>query len=185
MNTNHGNGNAHVAAYISLLALQIVGAVCVVWTELPAFRHIALNPGELVQLLPYNYLTMTGTLLVMQAAYWYRLLCIPIPFRSSNVILNHLFLFLGRLSFIFGGTLFSLVVFRHLPELDGSASIPLLAKRGMIFVCGLFALFCVTLELERFGRAFEGDEVELSKRIKEIIDSNANDALTRSLKGER
>jgi hypothetical protein len=35
------------------------------------------------------------------------------------------------------------------------------------------------------GRAFESDEVELSKRIKEILDSKANDTFTRSLKGER
>jgi hypothetical protein len=105
----------------------------------------------------YNNLATIGTLLVMQVAYWYRLLRVPIPFESSNVILNHLLLFLGRLSFIFGGALFSLVFFRHLPELDRSADVPLLLGRGLLLGYGLFALFCVTLELERLGHALGND----------------------------
>jgi hypothetical protein len=36
----------------------------------------------------------------MQIAFWCRLLHIPIPFRRPNMILNHVLLFLGRLSFI-------------------------------------------------------------------------------------
>ena len=157
MNTNFQNGSAHVAGYVSLLAIQIAGALFFVWIELPAFRQIALNPGEQIQHLPYNELATIGTLLVMQAAYWYRLLRVPIPFQSSNLILNHLFLFMGRLSFIFGAALFSVVVFRQLPELDLSADVPLLVGRGILFGCGLFALFCVTLELERLGHALGND----------------------------
>jgi hypothetical protein len=33
------------------------------------------------------------------------------------MILNHVLLFRGRLGFIFGSALFSVVVFRHLPQL--------------------------------------------------------------------
>jgi hypothetical protein len=90
----------------------------------------------------------------MQAAYWYRLQCIPIPSQSSNAILNHLLLFLGRLTFIFGGSLFAVVFFRHLPEIDQGADIWLMVRRGLQLIASLFALFCVTLELERLGRAF-------------------------------
>ena len=100
---------------------------------------------------------MAGTLIVMQIAYWYRVLCIPIPFQRSNLIVNHLFLFLGRISFIFGGALFSVVVFRHLPELDRSADVSLLVRRGIVFMCELFTLFCVALELERLGQALGND----------------------------
>jgi hypothetical protein len=30
-------------------------------------------------------------------------------------------------------------------------------RRGLVFVGTLFALFCITLELERLGRALEGN----------------------------
>jgi hypothetical protein len=65
------------------------------------------------------------------------------------------FLFLGRLSFIFGSALFSVVVFRHLPELGRDTDFLLLARRGTIFVGCLFAPFCISLEVERLGQAFE------------------------------
>jgi hypothetical protein len=96
------------AAYLFVLAIQILGAILFVWQQLPEFRQLVVNPGEQ---LPYDVVSdvMTvGVLAVMQISFWYRLLFIPIPFRRPNMILNHVFLFLGRLSFIFGGALFPL-----------------------------------------------------------------------------
>jgi hypothetical protein len=95
----------------------------------------------------------------MQVAYWYRLSKIPIPFGGSKVVLNHLLLFLGRISFIFGGALFSVVIFRHLPEVDHGINM-LMAKRGLEFVGALFALFCLTFELEKLGQAFGADRLD-------------------------
>jgi hypothetical protein len=66
-----------------------------------------------------------------------------------------MFLFLGRLSFIFGSALFSVVVFRHLPELGPETNILSTVQRGIIFVACLFALFCTSLEVQRLGQAFE------------------------------
>jgi hypothetical protein len=97
--------------------------------------------------------------LLMQVAYWYRLLRVAIPFQGAHVILSHVFLFLGRLSFIFGAALFAVVFFRHLPELEQSADISLMIRRGILLIGSLFALFCFSLELERLGRAF-GDSPE-------------------------
>jgi hypothetical protein len=68
---------------------------------------------------------------------------------------NHLLLFLGRISFIFGGALFSVVFFGHLPLLDQGADILVMTRRGMLLAGSLFALFCFSLELERLGRSFE------------------------------
>jgi hypothetical protein len=100
---------------------------------------------------------MIGTLLTMQGAYWYRLLRVPIPFRTPNVMLSHALLFIGRLSFIFGGSLFAVVIFRHFPALSWTSDrfdfIPVM--RFIWFAFALFALFCVTLELERLGHAFD------------------------------
>ena len=157
MKTNDERQKA--VAYLFVLAIQILGAITFVWQQLPEFRQIAVNPGEQ---LPYDVVSDVTTvvvLAVMQISFWCRLLYIPIPFRRPNMILNHVFLFLGRLSFIFGSALFSIVVFRHLPELGRETDILLSARRGVILVGCLFALFCTSLEVERLGQAFEGDKV--------------------------
>jgi hypothetical protein len=145
------------ALYLLLLAIQISGAVAFAWQELPDFSHVLRSPGEQLPKDGSSDLVTAGILVVMQASFWFRLLRIPIPFRRSNIFLNHVFLFLGRLSFIFGSALFSVVVFRHLPELGLDTDVLLLARRGFLFVGCLFALFCTSLEVERLGRAFDGN----------------------------
>ena len=90
----------------------------------------------------------------MQIAFWCRVLLVPISFRYPQIFL---FLFLGRLSLIFGSALFGIVVFRHAPELNAGIDLLLMAKRGMILIGCLFALFCTSLEVERLGQAFESD----------------------------
>ena len=141
--------------YLLLLALQISGAVVFIWQTLPEFRQVAINPGSQLPRDGWSDLASFSLLCVMQIAFWCRVLYVPIPFRRPNLILNHVFLFLGKLSFIFGSALFGVAVFRHLPELDRSVDILLIAKRGLIFAGCLFALFCASLEVERLGQAFE------------------------------
>ena len=94
---------------------------------------------------------------MMQISFWYRVLHVPIPFRRPNIFLSHLFLFLGRLSFIFCGSLFAVVVFRHLPKMGRDADVLLATERGIIFFGCLFALFYTGLEVERLGHAFESN----------------------------
>jgi hypothetical protein len=150
------NERPRAAIYFFLLALQVSGALVFVWQQLPEFRQVAANPGKQ---LPYDTtsdLMMVGVFIVMQISFWYRQLYVPIPFRRPNMILNHVFLFLGRISFIFGSALFAVVVFRHLPELDKRIDIFLAVERGIILAGCLFALFCTSLEVERLAQAFEG-----------------------------
>ena len=142
-------------AYLFALAIQISGAILFVWQQLPQFRQIAVNPGQQLAHDTFSDVMTVGVLLVMQISFWSRLLYIPIPFRRPNMILNHVFLFLGRLSFIFGSALFAVVVFRHLPELGRETDVFVAACRGIILVGCLFALFCTSLEVERLGQAFE------------------------------
>jgi hypothetical protein len=52
--------------------------------------------------------------IAIQAAYWYRLQRAAIPSQGSNMILSHVFLFLERLTFVFRGSLFAVVFFRHI-----------------------------------------------------------------------
>jgi hypothetical protein len=145
------------AIYLLLLAIQIFGAIVFVWQQLPEFTQVLTNPGEQLPKDVTSDLMTAGILFIMQVSFWVRLLRIPIPFRRPNVFLNHFFLFLGRLSFIFGSALFSVVVFRHLPELGRDTDFLLMARRGFLFVGCLFALFCTSLEVERLGQAFESN----------------------------
>jgi hypothetical protein len=143
--------------YLLLLAIQIFGAIVFIWQQLPEFRQVAVNPGAQLPHDTFSDLVAVGVLCVMQISFWVRVRYIAIPFRHPNMILHHVFLFLGRLSFIFGSALFAVVVFRHLPELGRDIDIPLAARRGILLVACLFALFCASLEVERLGQAFEGD----------------------------
>ena len=153
MKPKSGNKRLRIVTYLLLFAIQMFGSDFIVWTDLPAFREIALTPGEQLANTPYDGNTVVAVLLVMQGAYWYRLQRVEIPFRGRSLVLSHLFLFLGRLNFIFGSALFAIVVFRHVPELGPATDILLMARRGVVLVISLFALFCFTLELERLGMA--------------------------------
>jgi hypothetical protein len=141
--------------YLLLLTVQLTGALFIVLSGLPEFRQLVVHPGEQIPYNPYYDPATIVIVIAMQVAYWYRLRCVPIPSWGSNTLLSHLFLFLGRLTFIFGGSLFAVVFFRHLPEIDQAADTWLMSRRGLQLVASLFALFCVTLELERLGRTLE------------------------------
>jgi hypothetical protein len=158
MKRESGKQRLGILTYLLLFAVQMFGSDFLVWKSLPAFRELLLNPGEQLANTPYDNNAVVAVLFAMQGAYWYRLRRVAIPFRGPNVALSHLFLFLGRLNFIFGSTLFSIVLFRHLPELEPGADVLLMARRGIMLVASLFALFCFTLELERLGMALAATE---------------------------
>jgi hypothetical protein len=119
------------------------------------FKQLLVNPGKQLPRDAVQDLTAIGIFLVMQTAFWCRQWYAPIPFRRSNTFVSLLFLFLGRLSFIFGGTMFSVTVFRHLPEFGRETDVALVVWRGAILIACLFALFCTSRELERLGQSFD------------------------------
>jgi hypothetical protein len=146
------------AFYLLLLLIQLTGALFIVLAGLPEFGRLVAHPGEQSAYAPYDSPATSVMIIVMQAAYWYRQQRVPLPSLGSNKILSHLFLFLGRLTFVFAGSLFAVVFFRHLPEIDPDVDIWLMVRRGLILVASLFAFFCATLELERLGRALGGSQ---------------------------
>ena len=81
------------ARYLLLLAAQISGAITFIWQALPEFRLVAENPGEQLPRDGFSDLVSVAVLCVMQIAFWYRVLRIPIPFRHPQVFLGHVFLF--------------------------------------------------------------------------------------------
>ena len=139
--------------YLLLLGIQAFGSVFIVREGLPVFTQLLLRPGEQVPVTPFDGAAIFAVLFAMQAAYWWRLLRVSIPFSSGSLILGHVFLFISRLQFVFGTALFSIVIFRHVPELGPDIDILLVARRGTLLVISLFALFCFSLELERLGAA--------------------------------
>jgi hypothetical protein len=141
--------------YLLLLAIQLIGALIFIWQELPEFDQLLSSPGEQLPKDIYSDLIIFGIFCMMQISFWCRVLYLPIPLQRPNLFLNHVFLFFGRLSFIFGGALFSVVVFRHFTKMGRDADLLLATERGVIFVACLFALFCTSLEVERLGQAFE------------------------------
>ena len=147
------NEQKNAGFYLLLLAIQISGAIIFVWQNLPEFRQVALNPGRQLQNDIFSDLILLCVFTVMQIAYWYRLLKVEVPSHPSSMVFSHIFLFLGRLSFMFGSALFSVVVFRHLPELGQETDMLLMFRRAILFVGGLFALFCASLEVERLGQS--------------------------------
>jgi hypothetical protein len=146
--------NSCKGAYFGLLALQIAGAALLTWIELPEFRQLLVHLGEQLRTPVRNDLLSLAAVAVMQGAYWIRLLCVPsISFGRPRIFVSHLFHFLSRISFIFGSSVFSVVFFRHVPELGSETDISLLIFRAIVLSTSLFALFCLSLELDRLANA--------------------------------
>jgi hypothetical protein len=149
------NERSKKLAYFILLALQVFGAITFILQELPEFRQVLEFPGMQPAKDIRADLVKIGPLCCMQIPFWFRVLCVPVPLQRPNPLLSHIFLFLGRLAFIFGSALFSIVVFRHLPEMGDESDVLLAVRRGIIFMACLFALFCSSLEVERLAHSFE------------------------------
>jgi len=149
------NEQRKASPYLLLLGVQILGAITLTWQVLPEFRQLAISPGDQLPRDGFSDIVSVGVICVMQIAFWYRVRFVPIPFRRPRPILNHVFLFLGKVSFIFGSAFFGIIVFRHILELDRGTAFLLAAKRGVIVIGCLFALFCTSLEVERLGQAFD------------------------------
>jgi len=141
--------------YVLLMVVETAAAMFLFLTIFPIFRQVITQLGEAQDISPYQQSAVVCGALVLQACYWarFRWVAIPAPFR--NALVRHLFLFASRVSFFFGGALFSVLFFRHVPELDQSPSSIQGAVRLLEVLLVLFSLFCYSLEIERLGRARE------------------------------
>lgn len=143
------------AIYACLLTVQTAAATFLFWVVFPLFRQLIARLGELQEVsVSVEVQIVVGTLM-LHCAYWtrYRWVAVRAPFHSAFI--GHVVQFASRASFFFGGALFSALFFRHLPELDAFPTIPEALIRGLLVIWVLFALFCYSLELDRFGKAIE------------------------------
>jgi hypothetical protein len=133
--------------YAALLLAQTGGVAVILWHGVPLYRLIIKNPGpEYAELSTFVWAIMA--VLAIQTAYWLRMRLIPTISLSPNIILNHILLFLARMSFVFATAFFSTIVFLRLPDI--SVSVP----RIVLLVFVMFSLFCYSLELEQLGYSF-------------------------------
>lgn len=141
--------------YVMLMVVETAAVTFLYLTIFPIFRQVITQLGEPQDISPYQQVAVAGGALVLQACYWvrFRWVAVPAPFR--NALVRHLFLFASRVSFFFGGALFSVFFFRHVPELDQFPSFIQGAVKLLEVLLVLFSLFCYSLEIERLGRTKE------------------------------
>jgi hypothetical protein len=143
-------------AYAALLFAQTLLAGLLFSAVFPIFRQMVSRAGETLDIGADTVVAVSGGAVILQCCYWARFLWVPVHTPFHNVVFGHLLMFASRASFFFGGALFSLVFFRHIPDLAAFPPIAEgLARITALFGC-LFALFCYSLELERLGRAIAG-----------------------------
>ena len=150
-----GQASRWAAAYGGLLVLQTAAASCLFWMILPIFRRMVARLGEPQNLELWRLATIMGCVIVLQSCYWIRLQRIPIYIPFRNVVVGHLLLFASRASFFFGGAFFSVIFFRHVPELSALPPMSQGIAKALTVLAILFSLFCYSLELERLGKAIE------------------------------
>ena len=148
-----------VSSYLTLLALQSAAALALVTYIHRAFRILIDDIGVLHSISLGEIGFFLAAIIVSQAGFWFRLKRVAIPGWRS-LVLGHILGFSSRISFIFGGALFTVFFLRHAPELSWSEDGWSLVWRGAIVLVALFALYCYALELERLGNALQAGPVE-------------------------
>jgi hypothetical protein len=148
-----------ISSYLLLLALQSASALGVLACIHRSFRVLIVEIGVLHSIQFGELVFFVVAIIVSQAGFWLRLKRVAIPGWRS-LVLGHILGFSGRISFIFGGALFTVFFLRHAPELSWSQDGLSLVWRAAIVLVALFALYCYALELERLGNALQAGPVE-------------------------
>jgi len=138
--------SALARVYPVLFALEIAGAIIILWHGVPIYR--SLLQGTFVQGADFAVIAwaIAGSLLI-QIPYWistlkvFRLLAVP-----HHIFAGHALMFLARLNFVFVGGLFSAVVIVRATDLE------FVAWRAALLGGVLFSMFCFSIELERLGK---------------------------------
>jgi len=148
--------------YSWLLTTQAIGSAALLSQCYPLYARLLDDPGHVQVYADTPMVTViASSVTLVQGAHWYRVFKVPLPVRDTRVVLGQLVLFVSRLAFIIASALFSLVLFRHLPEIDFGRNGSGFVWRGLLLLAVLFSVFCFTTELERLGLALRGQEKTL------------------------
>jgi hypothetical protein len=141
-----------------LFACQATGTATLFSQCVPLYSRLLENPGSPQRLDPAIVALTVLSIALIQCAYWYRVFNVALPVQNARVVYGHLILFTSRLGFIVASSLFSVVLFRHLPEINFVANRLTFLWRAGLLLAVLFSLYCFTSELERLGTALRGQE---------------------------
>ena len=143
--------------YLICLGIQSTAALTILTGIAQAFRTVVDNLGVLHEVSPIEVAVIVATVCAFQVTYWYRFNRVKIP-RWRGVVFGHIAGFCSRLSFIFGGALFSVFFLRHAPQLSSSEGAMILLPRIAMLLPSLFCLYCYTLELDRLANMLQSPE---------------------------
>jgi hypothetical protein len=140
-------------SYVLLFAMQTLAILIVILNMIPIYDALIASVGVQLRRLPESPLLLMASVVLFHCAYWFRLLRVPLVVNYRSLVLSHVVLFVGRLSFIFGTAFFAMIVFRHLPAMVTIPNPGVLAVRIVWTLFMLFSLYCYATELERVGVA--------------------------------
>src|SRR5437867_4056587 len=102
-----------------LFAGESTGALMILWNGVPIHQRLLMG-STAQQAGPSVFVLGALAVILIQSTYWIRLRCFP-PLRfKRHLVLGHAIQFLGRLSFVFIGGMFSVVFFTRFEELEFS-----------------------------------------------------------------
>jgi hypothetical protein len=141
-----------------LFTAESMGALMILCNGVPIHRRLLMGQGA-QQADPTVFVLGTVAIALIQTGYWIRLRCFPSFRFNRHLVLGHAIQFLGRLSFVFIGGLFSVVFFTRFESLEFSI------WKVLLLLAVLFSLFCYTLDLERIAKAFSEGVAEPAQEV--------------------
>jgi hypothetical protein len=72
--------------YLCLLLTQTCGSAVILWNGLPIYRRILLAPGQEAYATLASNQWAIAAVLVVQGAYWYRLMRVAIPPYGPHIV---------------------------------------------------------------------------------------------------
>ncbi|MBK3745030.1 hypothetical protein G3A39_38195 [Paraburkholderia aspalathi] len=146
----------NASLYAALLLGQTASTFLLFWMVFPIFINLVTHLGEIQDIRMLDQAVIIGSSVLLHCFYWSRLKWVSIVRPCRNIVVAHFCSFASRVSFFFGGALFSVVFFRHIPELDFFPPFTQATAKLLYLVAILFGLFCYSTELDRLAKAIEG-----------------------------
>jgi hypothetical protein len=134
--------------YPFLLAIEVAGAVTILWHGLPIYRSLLEQT-----FVEHAEATVVGWaiagIVLIQAPYWLSTFKVfPSLAVSPHIFAGHVLAFIARLNFVFASGLFASLVYAR------GAEIEFVPWRALLLAAVLFSIFCFSLELERLAKLF-------------------------------
>lgn len=153
-----------------LFAVQAAGTAVILWVGLPVYRCLLSDQREVAT--PDTFGSACIAIVVMQLAYWLAFRIQPTLRFRRNVVLAHVLLWLGELSYFFPHALAAVCLLDRFQELEKTSFLP---ERLVMLASLLFAVYCFKHQLETVAEAMSESESRMGdSNTKQIPDSLLN-----------